>query len=72
MKQEAGVREAETDVEGWGRFPSRCRFAAVLQSFSWSEDSAVAQPRALRNHGTRMARSSQRALLCECVDAYEN
>lgn len=32
--------------EGEERFPPRRHVAAVLQSFSWSEDSAVAQPRA--------------------------
>lgn len=68
MNQQVGVRGGETDAGGRRRrrrrstsSPSCCRFSAVLQSFPWSEDSAVAQPQALHNHGPRIWQTSQPA-----------
>lgn len=65
MNQQVGVREGETDAGGrrrrWTTSSSCRRFSAVLQSFPWSEDSAVAQPQALHDHRTRAWQTSQPA-----------
>lgn len=54
-------------------YSSCCCLSAVLQSFPWSEDSAVAQPQGLHNHGRKHGkRVSQRAMLCTCIDAFKN